>query len=145
MIFRWYRERWVKVVPKPGYKAVTIAEEVYDQIIRSMEKFNTEAGVKRYRNISHFVEEAIVSFAVGTIKSGSESPEDIMKKVIEVMMNREDLLKSVFQKMIELPPEEASRIIQNMMTPEEIAHMKEICEKVEQDKGTRKMVKHEAH
>ena len=49
-------------MPKAGYKSITIDEAVYGKIETEMRKANQKAGYRKYRSVSHFVEEAIVNF-----------------------------------------------------------------------------------
>lgn len=47
-------------MPRPGYTTITISQDFYNRIMRLIEKFNEEAGYRRYRSVSHFVEESIM-------------------------------------------------------------------------------------
>jgi hypothetical protein len=49
-------------MPKEGFKTVTIDAKMYDKIETEMRKANQKAGFRKYRSVSHFVEEAIISY-----------------------------------------------------------------------------------
>ena len=49
-------------MPRPGYTTITISQDFLNKITRLIDKLNEEAGYRRYRSVSHFVEETIVQF-----------------------------------------------------------------------------------
>lgn len=49
-------------MPKEGYKTITVEDKIYEKIEAEMRKANQKAGFRKYRSVSHFVEEAIVSY-----------------------------------------------------------------------------------
>jgi hypothetical protein len=49
-------------MPKEGFKSITVDTEVYKKIQIEMKKANEKAGYRKYRSVSHFVEEAIISY-----------------------------------------------------------------------------------
>lgn len=52
-------------MPRPGYTTITISQDFLNRITRLIEKLNEEAGYRRYRSVSHFVEEAIMKSHMG--------------------------------------------------------------------------------
>lgn len=117
-------------VPRPGYKAITIGEDVYNQVIENMRKENELAGFKKFRNVSHFIEQSVVNFVVGVIKNKSESPDRIIEKVVEVMWDRPSLIRGVFDKLLAMSEDEASALLSGLFSPEDLDHMKRICAKL---------------
>jgi hypothetical protein len=49
-------------MPKEGFKTVTIEDKIYAKIEAEMKKANQKAGYRKYRSVSHFVEEAIINY-----------------------------------------------------------------------------------
>jgi hypothetical protein len=49
-------------MPKEGFKTVTIDSKIYDKIESEIGKANQKAGFRKYRSVSHFVEEAIINY-----------------------------------------------------------------------------------
>jgi hypothetical protein len=49
-------------MPKEGFKTITIDATMYAKIEAELRKANQKAGYRKYRSVSHFVEEAIVSY-----------------------------------------------------------------------------------
>jgi hypothetical protein len=49
-------------MPKEGYQSITVEDKIYKLIEDEMRKANQKAGYRKYRSVSHFAEEAIVSF-----------------------------------------------------------------------------------
>jgi hypothetical protein len=49
-------------MPKEGYKSITVEDKIYTMIESEMRKANQKAGYRKYRSVSHFVEEAIVNY-----------------------------------------------------------------------------------
>jgi hypothetical protein len=49
-------------MPKEGFKSITVEDKMYALIETEMKKANQKAGYRKYRSVSHFVEEAIISF-----------------------------------------------------------------------------------
>lgn len=47
-------------MPKPGFKGITISEEVYNKIELLMEKVRDKAGYRKFRSVTHFVEDAVM-------------------------------------------------------------------------------------
>lgn len=52
-------------MPRVGYTSITVSKDVYNVIQRLMDRENEEAGFKKYRSISHYVEEKIMAEAKG--------------------------------------------------------------------------------
>jgi hypothetical protein len=102
-------------MPKPGYKVVTIGEDVLKQAQDHIDKVNKEAGYKKIRNVSHLVEEAIISFAVNQVRKEAESPEDLLARIVEVAWEREELVKKICQHFLDMPPEEGRRKLRKIL------------------------------
>lgn len=49
-------------MPKEGYKTVTVDAKIYAKVEDEIKKANQKAGFRKYRNVSHFVEEAIMNY-----------------------------------------------------------------------------------
>jgi len=49
-------------MPKSGYKAITVSEKIYEQIVKKMNEANEKADYKKFRSITHFVEESVMEF-----------------------------------------------------------------------------------
>ena len=47
-------------MPKQGYTTITINEELHNRMKLLIEKLNERAGYKKFRSVSHFVEESIM-------------------------------------------------------------------------------------
>ena len=43
-------------MPKPGYKAITLRENVYRKIEKAMTKENYKAGYRKFKSILEFIE-----------------------------------------------------------------------------------------
>jgi hypothetical protein len=50
-------------MPKTGFSSITVSSEIYQKLQQAMNKANEKAGYKKYRSITHFVEESIVNYA----------------------------------------------------------------------------------
>jgi hypothetical protein len=49
-------------MPKEGFKTVTVCDDTMKKIEAEMRKANQKAGYRKYRSVSHFVEEAIANY-----------------------------------------------------------------------------------
>lgn len=49
-------------MPKEGYRTITVETKIYEKIETEMRKANQKAGFRKYRSVSHFVEEAIINY-----------------------------------------------------------------------------------
>jgi hypothetical protein len=58
-------------MPKKGYKAVTISEAVYSEMNNYIDKVNKEAGYRKVRSVTQFVEETLIA----RIRKGMASKE----------------------------------------------------------------------
>ena len=117
---------------------IASAEEVYNQAKEEIDKINKEAGFKKFRNISHFIEQAVVNYVVDVIKNQSESPEAIIEKVVEVMWNRPAMLRGVFNKLLEMPEEDAVGLMGSLFSAEELKHLKKMCQEIRPGKEGKK-------
>lgn len=84
---------------------MTIDQQVMKEAQDFIDKTNREAGYKKIRNVSHLVEEAIVSFALRQVNEGS--PEELLYKVMKIAFEKDDLLKAIFKELLRMPQEEA--------------------------------------
>lgn len=116
-------------MPAKGYKVITITEQVYDEITKNMIEMNREAGYKKFRSVSHFVEEATMGFLVNVVRKGATDPETLMKNLVEVIWDRYDILKIIMKRLVNLPPEEALHRLERMLGSEGLDKLKVICMK----------------
>jgi hypothetical protein len=49
-------------MPKEGFSTITISSEMYAKIEADMNKANKKAGYRKYRSVTHFVEEAVINY-----------------------------------------------------------------------------------
>jgi hypothetical protein len=49
-------------MPKEGFQSITVGSDMYAKIEAQMRKANEKAGYRKYRSISHFVEEAVMHY-----------------------------------------------------------------------------------
>jgi hypothetical protein len=49
-------------MPKKGYNVVTISENLYQKAKETMNEVNKKAGYRKFRSVSHFVEESLILF-----------------------------------------------------------------------------------
>jgi len=114
-------------MPAEGYTAVTITQEVYDEIKKNMEEMNRKVGYRKFRSKSQFVEEAVMGYVVNVIQKGATDPETLVKNLVEVLWDRYDILRSIMKRLVSLPQEEAIYRMRRMLGPEDIQTLKEIC------------------
>jgi hypothetical protein len=115
-------------MPKPGFKVITINEGVFKEAQDYIDKVNREAGYKKIRNVAQFMEEAVINLTVHEIRKEAESPEDALHKVVKIMLERDDLLKTVFKQFLEMAPEEAHFKLTRMLNKKEIQSLKKLLE-----------------
>jgi len=115
-------------MPKPGYKVITINEDVFKEAQDYIDKVNKEAGYKKIRNFAQFMEEAVINLAVHEIRKEAEDPEEVLHKVVKIMLERDDLLKIVFRQFLEMPPEEGHFKLTRMLNKKEIQILKKLLE-----------------
>ena len=49
-------------MPRPGYTTITIGQDFHNKMSRLIEKLNEDAGYRKYRSVSHFVEDTIMKY-----------------------------------------------------------------------------------
>jgi hypothetical protein len=49
-------------MPREGHKSITISSETYEKIEKYIIEANYKAGYRKYRSISHFVEEILMEY-----------------------------------------------------------------------------------
>jgi hypothetical protein len=111
-----------------GHTAVTISEGILKQAHDYMDKVNREAGYKKIRSDTQLMEEAVINLVVHEIKKEAEDPEELLHKVVQVMLERDDLLKIVFKQFLEMAPEEAHFKLTRMLNKKEIQSLKKLLE-----------------
>lgn len=111
-------------MPKEGYTAVTISEDVMKQAQDFILKVNKEAGYKKIRNVSHFVEEAMINFAAG--QAANENSEDVIGKVVKAVFEREDLLALVCRHFLEMDPEQGRAKLHKIFGKKEIQRFRKL-------------------
>ena len=47
-------------MPREGYTSITIEEELSKRVREFVDQYNERVGYRRYRSVSHFIEEAVV-------------------------------------------------------------------------------------
>jgi len=117
-------------MPPKGYKPVTITEEVYEEIDKQMKELNRKAGFRKYRSKSQFVEEAVMGYVINVIQKGAIDPETLVKNLVEVLWDRYEILGSILNRLVALPPEEALHRMEMMLGPEDLDKLKVICMKL---------------
>lgn len=115
-------------MPKPGFKVITINAGVFKEAQDYIDKVNREAGYKKIRNVAQFMEEAVINLAVHEIRKEAESPEDVLHKVVQIMLERDDLLKTVFKEFLEIPPEEARLKLHRLLGKKDIQAFRKLLE-----------------
>lgn len=111
-----------------GHTAVTISEAVLERAHDCMDKVNKKAGYRKIRSDTQFVEEAMIHFAVHGIREEAEDPEEALHKVVQVMLERDDLLKIVFKQFLEMPPEEARVKLHRLLGKKDIQTFRKLLE-----------------
>ena len=53
-------------MPKEGYTSITVSDKMYERIQKVVAYLNEQAGFKKFRSVSHFVEVAIMEYAKDT-------------------------------------------------------------------------------
>ena len=114
-------------MPAKGYKVITITEQVYAKITENMVEMNRKAGYKKFRSVSHFVEEATMGFLVNVVQKGATDPETLVKNLVEIMWDRYDILGTIMNRLISLPPEEALHRLERILGSEGLDKLKAIC------------------
>lgn len=49
-------------MPKSGFTSITVHDDLYQKIKQKMKKANEKAGYRKFRSLTHFVEEAVMKF-----------------------------------------------------------------------------------
>jgi hypothetical protein len=111
-----------------GHTVVTISEGILKQGHDYMDKVNREAGYKKIRSDTQFIEEAVINLVVHEARKEADSPEEMLHKVVQIMLERDDLLKIVFKQFLEMPPEEAHFKLTRMLNKKEIQTLKKLLE-----------------
>ena len=93
-----------------------------------MDKVNREAGYKKIRSDTQFIEEAVINLVVHEARKEAESPEEMLHKVVQIMLERDDLLKMVFKEFLEMPPEEAGLKLHRLLGKKDIQAFRKLLE-----------------
>jgi len=109
-------------MPRKGstYTAVTVAKGVVDKAQQYIDKVNEKAGYMKIRSMTQLVEEAIITFTLDEISRESQTSDEMMAKVVGIVLARDDLLGLLCKGLLEMPREEAKAKLHKLLEKKDV-------------------------
>jgi hypothetical protein len=107
-------------MPKEGYSNATISTDVMEKAKAYIEKVNEKAGYKKIRNVSHLIEEAVISFTIDQISRESQTSDEMLAKVVGIVLARDNLLGLLCKGLLEMPREEARAKLHKLLEKKDV-------------------------